>query len=118
MWRPACALLAVVVLAGCAPKVTTLVANPKKYYEQQVKIVGRVSRLHAFPTEVLLEVADAREHRILVRVPAEDAPDVDDWIEVRGVFVAELRVGDRVVYDAIAAEEVDGHRAPWLPNLF
>lgn len=112
------ALLMVALLAGCGPKVTNLTANPKKYYEEQVEVVGRVSRMHAFDDEVLVELADAREHRILVRVPAKDAPKIDQWVEVRGPFVAELRVGDRVVYDAIAAEEIDGHRAPWLPNLF
>jgi hypothetical protein len=114
----AATLLLLAVLSACGPKIPNLTANPKRYYEEQVEVVGRVSRMHVFADEVLLELADAREHRILVRVPVKDKPEIDQWVEVRGPFVAELRVGDRVVYDAIAAEEIDGHRAPWLPNLF
>jgi hypothetical protein len=53
-----------------------------------------------------------------LRAPGDQPPAVGDWIEVRGVFVAELRVGDRVVYDAIAAERIRPHRRPWFPNLF
>jgi len=111
-------LLMVALITGCSPKITNLTANPKHYYEEQVEVVGRVSRMHVFTDEVLVELADPREHRILVRVPAKDKPKIDQWVEVRGPFVAELRVGDRVVYDAIAAEEIDGHRKPWFSNLF
>jgi hypothetical protein len=103
---------------ACGPKLVALTERPQQHYEQQVKIVGRVSRSQPFGDEVLIELADSDERRILARVPAKDAPPLEQWVEVRGVFVAELRVGDRVVYDAIAVERVKDHRAPWLPYLF
>jgi hypothetical protein len=108
-----------VALAACgSPKLLALTERPQQYYEQQVKVVGRVSRSESFGDQVLLELADADERRILARVAAADAPKPEEWVEVRGVFVAELRVGDRIVYDAIAVEHVSGHRAPWFPYLF
>jgi hypothetical protein len=118
MSRLRLALLLLVGCAACGPKIAALTERPRLFYDAQVSIVGRVSRLHAFTDEVLLELADAQERLILARVPAADAPRIGDWIEVRGVFVPDLRVGDRVVYDVIAAERVKSHRAPWLPNLF
>jgi hypothetical protein len=118
MLRLAFAVGSMIAVGGCGPKLVALTERPQLFYEQQVKVVGRVSRSHAFGDEVLLELADGDERRILARVAAKDAPPLEGWVQVRGVFVAELRVGDRVVYDAIAVERVSEHRAPWFPYLF
>ena len=118
MSRLALAVGLMIAVGACGPKYVALTERPQQFYEQQVTLVGRVSRSEAFGDEVLIELADADERRILARVAAKDAPALEQWVEVRGVFVAELRVGDRVVYDAIAVERVKNHRAPWLPYLF
>jgi len=117
MSRLVLVLCLTVAIGACGPKLIELTERPQQFYEQQVKIVGRVSRAQAFGDEVLIELADSDERRILARVAAKDAPPLEQWVQVRGVFVAELRVGDRVVYDAIAVERVKKHRAPWFPNL-
>jgi len=111
-------IILALTLAACGATIAEINQRPQLFYDDQVTVVGRVSRLHAFSDEVLVELADPQERLILARVAAADAPKIGDWIKVRGVFVPELRVGDQVVYDAIAAERVKPHRAPWLPNLF
>ncbi|HWP64586.1 MAG TPA: hypothetical protein VNO26_01575 [Candidatus Limnocylindria bacterium] len=118
MWRPALALCMTLATTACGPGIVQLTERPQLHYEEQVKIRGRVSRKEILGEHALLELADARERRILARVPAADAPPLEEWVEVRGVFTAELRVGDRVVYDAIAVEHIEGARAPWFPYLF
>jgi len=118
MLRLALAVAVSIAVGACGPKLTTLTERPQQHYEEQVKIVGRVSRSEAFGDQVLIELADWDERRILARVAAQDAPPLEQWVQVRGVFVAELRIGDRVVYDAIAVERVKKHRAPWFPYLF
>jgi hypothetical protein len=118
MWRPALLAYVVLAAASCAPTLTGLTERPQQHYEEQVKLVGRVSRLEKVGDVALFELADADERRILARVAVADAPSLEEWVEVRGVFVAELRVGDRTVYDAIAVERIKSHRAPWFPYLF
>jgi uncharacterized membrane protein YcgQ (UPF0703/DUF1980 family) len=118
MLRLALAVGLAIAVGACGPKVVALTERPQQFYEQQVKIVGRVSRSQAVGDEVLIELADADERRILARVAAKDAPPLESWVEVRGVFVAELRLGDRIVYDVIAVERVSEHHAPWFPYLF
>jgi hypothetical protein len=117
MSRLTLAILLTLAATACGPKFAELAERPQQHYESQVTVVGRISRLHAFGDEVLIEIADADERRILARVAATDAPALEQWVKVRGVFVAELRVGDRVVYDAIAVERLKLHRAPRFPNL-
>lgn len=118
MWRPALVVTMTLAVAACGPTVVALTERPQLHYEEQVKIVGRVSRKEILGDDALLELADAQERRILARIAAKDAPRLEQWVEVRGVFTAELRVGDRIVYDAIAVERVKKHRAPWFPYLF
>ena len=117
MWRPALAVSITIAVAGCGPSVAALTERPQLHYEEQVSIVGRVSRKEVLGDDALIELADAQERRILARVAAKDAPPLEQWVKIRGVFAAELRVGDRVVYDAIAVERVKKHRAPWFPYL-
>jgi hypothetical protein len=118
MWRPALAVSFTIALAACGPSVVALTERPQLHYEEKVTVVGRVSRKEVLGDDALLELADAQERRILARVAAKDAPPLEQWVKVRGVFTAELRVGDRVVYDAIAVERVKKHRRPWFPYLF
>jgi hypothetical protein len=106
--------LVAAVLVGCAADIPELNQRPTKYYQQVVSFRGRVSRMQQLEGEVLLEVADPHEHRILVRVPTPVEVSVDDWVKVKGVLVPEARVGGRVVYDVVMAESVEKAREPWL----
>jgi len=117
MWRLAFALTLTLATTGCGPSMVVLTEKPQLHYEEQVKIVGRVSRKETLGDDVLLELADSDERRILARITGKDAPPLEQWVQVKGVFTAELRVGDRVIYDAIAVERWKKHRAPWFPNL-
>lgn len=102
------------LLVGCRPDIGAINANPPKYYEEQVRVRARVSRRQIVGDQALLELADARERRILALLPADAAPSVGDWVTVKGVLVADRRVGDLVVYDVIVAEDVGNADAkPW-----
>ena len=105
-------------LAGCALAIPDINAKPTKYYQETVSVKGRVSRVQQLPGEVLFELADAHEHRLLVRAAAPLEVEPDDWVEVKGLFVPEARVGGRIVYDLLEANDVSKARAPWLRNLF
>jgi uncharacterized membrane protein YcgQ (UPF0703/DUF1980 family) len=106
------------VLGGCNPGIVDLNARPTRYYQETVTFRGRVSRVQALDGETLLEVADAREHRVFVRVAGKTDVRPDDWVKVTGILVAETRVGGRIVYDVVQAEDVSSARAPWFRNLF
>lgn len=102
------------LLVGCRPTIGSINANPAKYYEEQVTVRARVSRRQIVGDQALLELADAGERRILALLPAADAPPVGDWVKVRGVLVADRRVGGVTVYDVVVAEDVGGAREkPW-----
>src|SRR5215470_18082771 len=105
-------------LGGCSVNITDLNAKPTKYYQETVSIRGRVSRIQRLTNEVVFELADAQEHRILVHTTAPFEMETDDWVEVKGIFVPEARIGDKIVYDLLQAEEVSHARAPLLRNLF
>jgi len=107
-----------VAVAGCGVTIPELAARPTTHYQESVSLRGRVSRLQELPGEVLLEVTDAHEHRVLVRAAAPVDVQRDDWVKVTGVFVPEARVGGRIVYDLVQAESVTRTGAPWLRNLF
>ncbi|MGH7893547.1 MAG: hypothetical protein ACREQL_02715 [Candidatus Binatia bacterium] len=107
-----------VALAGCGVTIPGLAANPTRHYQEAVCLSGRVSRLQELPGEVLLEITDAHEHRVLVRAAAPVDVQRDDWVKVKGVFVPEARVGGRIVYDLVEAESVSRSSAPWLRDLF
>jgi hypothetical protein len=107
-----------VAVAGCGAGIADLNGKPTKYYQESVSFKARVSRVQALDGETLLEVADAQERRIFVRVAG--APEVapDDWVKISGTLVPEARVGGRIVYDIVMAESVTSTRAPLLRNLF
>jgi hypothetical protein len=92
--------------------------QPAKYYEQKVKITGRISRSEDLSGEALLELADERNRRIYVRAPLPVDAAVGDWVKIEGVLVPEATVGDRTLYDVVVAEHVEKTRAPHLQNLF
>lgn len=114
--------LSFVVVAGCSyiapPDIADLNSNPHRYYQNKLKVVGQISRMQVIGGDVLLEVADAREKRVLVK--ASNAGDLkpSDWIKAQGLFVPEVKVGDQTVYDAVMAEEITKTRAPMFRNLF
>jgi len=106
------------LVAACATTIPDLNTRPTKYYQETVRVTGRITRMQDLPGEVLFELADAREHRLLVRAPSPVEAQPDEWVKVRGIFVPETRVGGRIVYDTVLADSVRRVRAPWLRNLF
>jgi hypothetical protein len=111
-------LLATVFALACSPGIAQLNARPTKHYQQPTTFTGRVSRMQTLSSETLLEIADAHEHRILVRVTTPVDVGVDDWVAVSGILVPETRVADRVLYDVVHADAVTKTRAPWFRDLF
>jgi hypothetical protein len=105
-------------VAGCAVGISELNTHPTKHYEDAVSFKARVSRVQALPGETLLELADAQEHRIFVRVDGTVDVHPDDWVKVKGTLVPEARVGGKIVYDCVQAESVEETGAPWFRNLF
>jgi hypothetical protein len=105
-------------LGGCNPGIPQLNARPTKYYQETVTFRGRVSRVQELDGETLLELADSREHRVFVRVAGKPDVHPDDWVKVTGILVPESRVGGRIVYDVVQAEDVSSARAPFLRDLF
>ncbi len=106
-----------VALAGCSAGITDINARPQKYYQHKVTVKGRIARLETVGGETLLELADTRDHRILVRSTEPVEPTIGEWVKVTGVLVPEARVADRTLYDVISAERVIRTRPPRFPNL-
>jgi hypothetical protein len=111
------ALLSVAALTGCTTSIRDLNLRPEKHYQQKLSVEGRVMRLQRVDGETLLEIADQRESRILVRVSRPVDVSVGDWVKVVGVLVPDARVGDTALYDVLVAEEVSRTRGPWLPRI-
>ncbi len=111
------ALCSVAVLAACAPNIHDLNLRPEKFYQQKLTIEGRVMRFQVVGDETLLEIADQRDSRVLVRVGRPASVSVGDWIKVTGVLVPDARVGDTTVYDVLMAEDISPTRGPWIPEI-
>ena len=107
-----------VAVAGCGVGISELNSRPNKHYQESVTFKGRISRIQSLEGETLLEVADAQEHRIFVRVAGSVDAGVDDWVKIEGTLVPEARVGGKLVYDIVMADSVTTARAPLLRNLF
>jgi len=116
--RLAALLLVVATLAACSNSIPAINARPAQYYEKKVSFTGRIDRTQALAGETLLEIADADAHRILVRIDQPLEAAVGDWVKVKGILVAEGKVGGRVIPDLVVADNVDKTRAPLLRNLF
>ncbi len=114
----AAVLLVAAMLAACSTNIPAINARPAQYYEKKVAFTGRIDRTQTLPGETLLEVADADAHRILVRTDQPLEAGVGDWVKVKGILVAEGKVGGRVIPDVVVAESIDKTRAPLLRNLF
>ncbi len=110
-------LLAVAVLAGCATSIRDLNLRPDRHYQQKLSITGRVLRLERVGGDTLLEIADQRENRLLVRSARPVDVGIGEWVKVTGVLVPESRVADTTVYDVLTAEDVSRTRGPWLPEI-
>lgn len=104
-------------LGACAPTISAINARPEKYYQKQVSFRGQITRAQPLAGETLLEVADARGGRILVRVTEAVEQGPGDWVRVDGLLLPEARVADRVLYDVVAAERIRRTRAPRFLNL-
>jgi uncharacterized membrane protein YcgQ (UPF0703/DUF1980 family) len=110
-------ILALVLLSACAPSISGINARPDKYYQHKVTLTGRVARMQFLPHETLLEIADARGGRILVRSAEAVDAETGDWVRVEGVLVPEAHVEEVVLYDVVAAERVSRTRAPRFKDL-
>ena len=115
--RCALALTLAASLGGCRVGIADINSRPTKYYEHQITFVGRIARTQRLEDCTLLEVADSRDHRILVRSTEPVEAGTGDWIKVTGVLVAEARAGGTTLYDVVAAEHISPTRAPRLQNL-
>ena len=104
-------------LAACAPSISGINARPNKYYEHKVSFRGRIQRMQFLAHETLLEVADERGGRIVVRSTEPVEAEIGDWVRVEGVLVPETRIEDVVLYDLVAAEHVERTRAPRFIDL-
>jgi hypothetical protein len=104
-------------LAACGTTVSSINARPDKYYQQRVDLDGRIERRQDLPGEILLEIADKRGGRILVRAAAPVDAVVGDWVNVEGILVPEARVADRVLYDVVTADSVSRTHAPRIPDF-
>src|SRR5262245_5794943 len=111
------ALLSLATLAACATSIRDLNLRPDKHYQQKLSVVGRIMRLQSVDGETLVEIADRRENRLLVRTTQPMGASVGDWVKVTGVLVPESRVGDTTVYDLLVAEDISPSRGPWLPDI-
>ena len=118
--RPGPRLVAIALaafLSACGASISGINARPDRYYEHKVSFTGRIQRMQFLAHETLLELADARGGRIIVRSADPVEAEVGEWAEVTGVLVPEMRIEDVVVYDVLAAEKVRRTRAPRLRDL-
>src|SRR5436190_480895 len=106
-----------VAFTACAPSISGINSRPDKYYQHKVTFTGRIQRMQFLAHETLLELADARGGRIIVKSAEPVEAEVGEWAEVTGVLVPEMRVEDVVVYDVIAAEKVRRTRPPRFIDL-
>ncbi len=113
----AIAIALATALVACGVTISGINARPDKYYDHKVSFTGRVQRIQFLAHETLLEVADARGGRIIVRSAEPVEVETGDWVVVEGVLVPESRVEDTVVYDVVAAEKVRRTRAPRFREL-
>lgn len=105
------------MVAACNPSLGQLNLRPEKYYQESVSVKARVAQVQHLDGETLLELEDQRHHRLLARVQGDFQVGVDDWVKASGVFVHDLRVGDTVLYDVLAVEDISTSGSPWLPVL-
>src|SRR5262249_37045614 len=103
--------------AACSTSISTINGRPEKYYQKKVSFSGQITRTQALTGETLLEVADGHGSRTPAHTtePVEQASG--DWVKVDGMLVPEVRVGDQVLYDVVAADRIRRARAPRFRNL-
>jgi len=104
-------------LGACGPTISSINARPDKFYQHKVKFTGRIARTQVLPGETLLEIADRRGARIIVRSTAPVEAAADDWVKVTGLLVPETRVGDAVLYDIVLADRIVRTHAPRFMGL-
>ena len=104
-------------LGACGPTISSINARPDKFYQHKVKFTGRIARTQVLPGETLLEIADRRGARIIVRSTAPVEAGADDWVKVTGLLVPETRVGDAVLYDIVLADRIVRTHAPRFMGL-
>ncbi|HJQ84327.1 MAG TPA: hypothetical protein VKA21_09650 [Candidatus Binatia bacterium] len=112
------ALVLAACLAACGTSISNVNARPAKFYQHKVKFTGRIQRMQFLAHETLLELADTRGGRIIVRSPDPVDAETGDWVRVDGVLVPEVKVEDVLLYDVVVAESVDRARAPRFIELF
>jgi uncharacterized membrane protein YcgQ (UPF0703/DUF1980 family) len=115
--RRVTAVLAVLAVAGCGVTIAEVNERPDSYYQKPVNLTGQVTRRQILADAVLLEIADRRSHRILVRTTKGGEPDIGDWVRVEGILVPETQVGDVTVYDVVQADQLEKTSAPRLPDF-
>lgn len=112
------ALAVASLFSGCGATVSKVNQRPAHYYQKTVKLRGQIVEMQNLTGETLLEIADERGSRILVQVKGPTEHATGDWVKVRGLLVPEARVGDRVLYDVVVADDIGPSRAPRFRNVF
>ena len=112
------AALLVTQLTACGVTLADLNSHPTKHYQSDVTVTGEVSRIQVVGDEVLLEIADARDKRMLIRAKSPVDVKPTDWIKATGIFVPEAKIGQQTIYDAILADDISPTKPPMLRNLF
>jgi hypothetical protein len=101
--------------AGCRPGIATVNATPERYYAHELRLYGRVGEVTPPATPdsptVFQLVAESGE-RMIVVTAAPFTLEPGDWVRARGQFNGEVRVGERVLYDALVATSIRRARAP------
>jgi hypothetical protein len=116
--RTLASTLLLAALAGCSATIADLNSHPTKHYQSDVTVTGQVTRLQTVGDEVLIEIADARDKRILLRAKAPTDLKPTDWVKAHGLFVPEAKIGQQIVYDAVLAEDIQPAKPPTFRNLF
>jgi hypothetical protein len=112
-------LLALVfAVSACRPSISGINARPDQFYQNKLKLRGRIVRTQELPGATLLELVDEDGARLLVSTTAPLDAKVGEWVKVVGVLVPETKLGDTPLYDVLEAERVDPTGAPWFQDLF
>jgi uncharacterized membrane protein YcgQ (UPF0703/DUF1980 family) len=110
-------LTTLLAASGCGPVIAELNSHPAKHYQATVTITGEIVRKQAVGGVTVLEIADAREKRILVKADGPVDAGPTDWVKVKGLFVPETTAGTQTLYDVVIADSVSTTSPPWFRNL-
>ena len=111
-------LALVVAVPACRPSISGINARPEQFYQNKLKLRGRIVRTQELPGATLIEVVDENGSRLLVSTTKPLDAKVGEWVKIVGVLVPETKVGDTPLYDVLQAEQVEHTSPPWFQDIF